>query len=158
MSQPKPVSPKQIQALHALARKSGMAHEDLHNLACGMTGVKSLRELTISQYISVERELRKRQSRQQRKADPQKRSFAPGMMTTGQQGMVWRLMYELRSYDREPNNASLGDRLVGIIQRQIKVDASPGAPMHWLTFEQGNQLIEILKKYVYNAAVGRGGK
>lgn len=156
MNQPKMATPRQIRTLHALACKSGMDHEDLHNLACGMTGAKSLKELTLSQYISVEQELQKRQSRRQRKTEPQNHPSVPGKMTAGQKRLAWRLMYELRSYDREPNEAGLGDRLVGIIRRQIKVDASPGAPMQWLTFEQGVRLIEILKKYVYNAATRRG--
>jgi hypothetical protein len=70
-------------------------------------------------------------------------------MTQGQTAKVWYLMYEFAKYS--PSHATVGERLKGIIKRQLKMDVDVKRPFLWLTHKQGNQLIEILKKYVANA-------
>lgn len=58
------------------------------------------------------------------------------------------MMYELQKRDTAPSAASLGERLCGIIKKELQVDAVPAQPFAWLTFQDGNKLIEVLKKYV----------
>ena len=57
-------------------------------------------------------------------------------------------MYELEKVS--PSSAKIGERLKGIIKKQLKIDVDVKKPFVWLTYKQGNQLIEILKKYVEN--------
>ncbi len=37
-------------------------------------------------------------------------------------------MYELEKYDDQPSSASLGERLAGIIKRELHIDASAKDP------------------------------
>ena len=45
----------------------------------------------------------------------------------------------------------LGDRLCAVIKKEFGADAIAKNPFAWITFEQGNNLIEILKRYVASA-------
>lgn len=58
--------------------------------------------------------------------------------------------------DKEPSTASLGERLCGIIRKELKVDSTPQQPFIWLDFRACNKLIEVLKGYVNNAKRGGG--
>lgn len=64
---------------------------------------------------------------------------------------IWYLMYELKKYDEVPNDVQLGDRLCAVIKKEFGADAIAKNPFAWITFEQGNNLIEILKRYVASA-------
>lgn len=81
---------------------------------------------------------------------------APSGATDGQQRKVWALMYQLAKEDKEPSAASLGERLCGIIRKELKVDSTPQQPFIWLDFRACNKLIEVLKGYVNNAKRGGG--
>ena len=78
-------------------------------------------------------------------------------MSDGQQRKVWRLMYQLETLDEKPSSARLGDRLCGIIRKELSVDCVAKQPFRWLTYQQGVKLIEILKKYVANAQRRKDG-
>ena len=65
-------------------------------------------------------------------------------------------MYNLADYDAKRSKATLGERLCGIIKRELHVDASPKQPLQWLSYQQTGRLIEILKGYVATAQRGRG--
>ena len=69
-------------------------------------------------------------------------------MTSGQQKKLWALMYELKKRDKSPNEVPLGDRLCAVIKKELHVDAIAKNPFAWLTFSQGNTLIEVLKGYL----------
>ena len=136
------------------AKSAGITDsEDLHALVSYACGKTSLKEITKHDYILIIRELEARSSGQ----GTAKKKTAPAVtrpvegMSEGQINKVWRLMYELKSFDREPNTSSLGERLCGIIKRELKVDAAPKEPFAWLTYKNGSTLIERLKKYVENA-------
>ena len=73
-------------------------------------------------------------------------------MSKDQQCMVWYLMYQLKALDQHPRSASLGERLRGIIKRELHVDVTSEQPFLWLDYQQGSLLIERLKKYVSSAA------
>ena len=64
---------------------------------------------------------------------------------------IWFLMYELKKCDEVPNDVQLGDRLCAVIKKEFGADAVARNPFAWITFEQGNNLIEILKRYVASA-------
>lgn len=44
----------------------------------------------------------------------------------------------------------LGDRLCAVIKKEFHADATAKNPFAWISFEQGNDLIETLKRYVAN--------
>ena len=71
-------------------------------------------------------------------------------MTAGQQRKIWALMYELKKYDKEPNHVQLGERLCAVIKKELGTDALAKSPFAWISFSQGNTLIEVLKGYVEN--------
>ena len=58
---------------------------------------------------------------------------------------VWYLMYHLEKYAPAPVGVPLRDRLCGLISRQFGVTACPTQRFRFLTFAQGNALVEGLK-------------
>lgn len=72
-------------------------------------------------------------------------------MSEGQKGKIWYLMYQLIGCDIKPVTATEGERLCGIIKKELHIDCIPAEPFAWMSFEDGNRLIEILKKYVKSA-------
>lgn len=56
------------------------------------------------------------------------------------------LRRRLEKYDPAPAGVQLRDRLCGLIERQFRVTSFPTQPFRFLTFDQGNALIEGLKK------------
>ena len=137
--------------LFALAKKAGMSgkqgNEDLHALAAVVCGKESLKELTDSDYAALIQELRNR-SGTSGTYKSKCRGNTKGM-TEGQERKIWRLMYELEGLS--PSSARLGERLCGIIKKELKTDASPQKPLIWLGFDEASKLIEVLKRYVGSA-------
>lgn len=137
------------------AKSAGITDSgDLHELVYNVCGKESLKEITKHDYLIVIKELEMRSSGRQksRKTSSPAKTRAVGGMSQGQIALVWRLMYELRNYDREPSTVSLGERLCGIIKRELKIDAQPKEPFVWLSYKDGSVLIERIKNYVYSAA------
>lgn len=135
-----------------ITAKSGR-EDELHALVAGMTGKDSIRELSYREAAAVIGRLEELQENTgspkplvsgKKKEHPSR----PGGVTGGQQRKIWALMYELKKHDAQPNTAQLGDRLCAVIKKELGVDAIAKAPFRWLTFKQGNNLIEILKGYV----------
>lgn len=148
----------QIRKIHAIGHALGIvdpgeAEDELHALVRGITGKDSIRELTYREAGAVLARLEGLQKAPpKRKGGKQKEHGSrPGGITSGQQKKVWALMYRLKACDREPGGAGLGDRLCGIIRKELGVDALAKDPFAWVTFAQGNDLIEMLKRYVANA-------
>lgn len=144
--------------------ESGNKNDLLHELVYGITKKNSIRELSEQEYKKVVNELAGRLKVQSLEAPPQKlhkkqkfENSGCGKMSDGQQRMVWRLMYQLSELDKEPLSAKLGDRLCGIIKKELNIDCSSKQPFRWLTYEQGVKLIEKLKKYVANAQRRKDG-
>lgn len=141
---------------HALGiAGSGSGEDELHVLVDGMTGKDSVKALTYAEAGEVITRLEELQGkpaspRPYRKR-PVEHSEKPGGVTSGQQKKIWALMYELKKYDAVPNSISLGDRLCGIIKKELGMDAAAKDPFAWCTYKQGNQLIETLKGYVASA-------
>lgn len=143
-------TPQQIKAIYALGQALGLVgsgHEDLlHSLVAAEYGSESIRELPEQQADALIRRLRE----DCRPAAPVLPSRA-GAMSEGQIKKVWRQMYRLAACDTEPSVISLGERLCGIIRRELHISAAPRDPFRWLDYAHGRRLIEILKGYATTA-------
>ena len=147
------INAQQIRKIYAIGNALGIVErgnedDDLHALVSA---------LTYTEAQAVIADLQKRQGaaplpRHKPKTHPER----PGGATDGQQRKVWALMYQLAKADKEPSTASLGERLCGIIRKELKVDSTPQQPFIWLDFRACNKLIEVLKGYVNNAKRGGG--
>lgn len=133
--------------------ESGSREDDLHALVCGTTGKESVKELSYEEANAVISKLEQRRGSNPPpgRKTAKKHPTVPGGITEGQQKKVWALMYELKKYDEEPSTAPIGDRLCGIIKKELKVECLARSPFAWLDFSTGNKLIEVLKKYVSSA-------
>lgn len=159
------ISKQQINHIYALGSSLGLvehgadSHADaLHQLVGAITGHESISALSGDEASRVIGDLMHKMRGFPAEPKPPRRSpkkyeETPGGLTTGQQRKVWELMYELKKFDTSPVDAPVGARLCGIIRRQFRVDAALKDPFHFLSWEQGRQLIEILKKYCYNAEI-----
>lgn len=150
------VNGQQIKKIYAIGHKLGIveqsSHEDgLHSLVAAVTGKDSVKALTSAEAQAVIRELEERQGTPPPRRRPRTHTARPGGATEGQQRKVWALLYELQKTDAAPSRATLGQRLCGIIKKELKMDAVPEQPFVWIDFKTCNRLIEILKKYVANA-------
>lgn len=146
---------KKIYAIGNVLGIRGSGHDDeLHTLVAGVTGKESIKSLTYQEAGAVIKRLTELQGTAASPPPnrrPKKRESRPGGVTSGQQKKIWALMYELKKYDAVENDVSLGDRVCKILKKEMHVDAVARAPFIWLTFAQGNTLIEILKGYVASA-------
>lgn len=158
------ITKEQIGKIYAIGNALGIVErgnesDDLHTLVEATAGKSSIRELTFTEAIGVISELQRRQGgakppqRKRAKAHPE----VAGGATDGQQRKVWALMYELQKLDATPSRASLGERLCGIIKKDLKIDAMPQNPFAWLDFKAADKLIEVVKKYVANAQGQKAG-
>lgn len=156
MNAVKMIEPWQITKMWAISKAIAMDKDDLYALA----SVGSLHEMDSRQAQEVIARLESMQGAYtppQKPSPPKTHSEVAGMATEGQQRKAWALMYELRKYDAPPSTAALGDRLCGIIQKELKTNATAQKPFAWLDFKATNKLIEVLKKYVANAKKRGGG-
>ena len=151
------IATQQIRKIYAIGNALGIvergnADDSLHDLVSSITGKDSLKALTYAEAQAVIRDLEKRQGdAPPPRRKPKAHTERPGGATAAQQRKAWALMYELKKRDTAPSAASLGERLCGIIKKELRVDAVPEQPFAWLTFQTCNKLIEVLKKYVTNA-------
>lgn len=155
----------QIKKIYAIGHAlgiigSGSGEDELHVLVDGMTGKDSVKALTYAEAGDVISRLEELQGKAASPTPSRKRQVEhkenPGGVTSGQQKKIWALMYDLKKYDAVPSGAALGDRLCGIIKKELGMDAAAKDPFVWMSFQQGNKLIEILKNYV--ASAGKKGK
>lgn len=160
------LSAAQIQRIYGMGATLNMIdnanHNDdmLHQLVYGITGKESIKQLSADEYKKVVAELTSRMKisqmqvppvpSQRRKKQAKHKDTAKGM-SAGQQRKVWYLMYQLIGCDLEPVTATKGERLCGIIKKELHIDCTPSKPFEWLGFNEGNRLIEILKAYVRSA-------
>lgn len=153
--------------IYGLAAALGIDRGDeLHAMVLGLAGREHISELDDSQYRAVINELyaRLKLSGLEPPPNPDKRrpphddSSSSKGMTKEQQSKVWYLMYQLKALDQRPRSATLGERLRGIIKRELHVDATAEQPFAWLNYHQGGLLIERLKQYVSSAASKAKGR
>lgn len=155
------INGQQIKKIYTIGQALGIVEQghddDLHSLIGAMTGKESVKALTYKEATAVIAELQRRQGIPQKRSKPKQHEEVPGGVTEGMQRKIWALMYDLQKLDITPSTASLGDRLCGIIKKELNIEARPRRPFAWLKFEDGNRLVEILKGYVRNAEKKAGG-
>lgn len=148
------IDDRQRRRIFGAAHALGMDNNDLHALAADVTGKDSLKALTAREADEVVRELERRQQSAPpppKARKPRQHPEHPGGPTSEQQRKVWAMMYDLQAMDTEPSSLSLGERLCGIIRKELHVSATARGPFAWLTCEQCSRLIDILDKgYVPN--------
>lgn len=146
--------------IYGLSKKLGMNSDELHLLVKGVTECESIRELDKAQTYEVIRELSRRLDSvksQSSEEKTKKTSYVPGMITPAQQNYCWKLIYRLAELD--PREKTPGERMCGAIQKILGVTAMVKEPFAWVSFEQGRDLIEGLKRYVASAERKKmGGK
>lgn len=148
---------QQIQQIYSLGAKIGIVgndkNDDLHAFIESLTGKNSIKALDENEYKTVVKELVKRAGTPDKASKKSTKTYNqnPGGMTPGQQKKVWYLMYQLAGCDKQPSPIPIGDRLCGIIKKELKIDAVSENPFEWLTYQEGSVLIERLKKYVSSA-------
>lgn len=155
------IEKSQIRDIYALGASLGMvdkgqsSHDDaLHSLVMGITGKVGVSELNQGEATQVITELINRMrlnGNTPAKSNPRQDGKASNGMTEGQQQKVWHLMYELKNLDTARSTATLGERLCGIIKKEIGFDATSKEPFKWLNYTHGSLLIEALKRYVSSA-------
>ncbi|MEG0803840.1 MAG: regulatory protein GemA, partial [Pygmaiobacter sp.] len=153
----KAIMPWQIRTIYSKADVLGIkgtgGDDELHQLVTGITGKMSIKALDASEATAVISELDKRlpssAGTPRAKKRPKFYTTTPGGVTPAQQDKIWALMFELKKFDLQSSEAALGGRLCGIIKRQFGMDAAVKQPFRFLSFEQGSELIEILKQYAY---------
>lgn len=148
------IDDRQRRRIFGAARGIGMDNDDLHALTADLTGKESLKALTAREAEALIRELQRRQPSAPptpKARAPKQHPEHPGGPTSEQQSKVWAMMYDLQAMDTEPSGQSLGERLSGIIRKELHVSAAARDPFAWLTCEQCSRLIDILDKgYVPN--------
>lgn len=143
---------EQVRRIYAIGNELGIVgrgHDDLlHSMICGMFGKESVKELTEEEAKKLIWELGKRK-KSCRISKPARRTSKPAAVSDGQQRKIWALMYQLAKVS--PSKANLGDRLCGIIKRELHMDAWPDNPFRWMKYQDGSHLVEILKGYIKSA-------
>lgn len=141
---------QQIKTIYALGNALGIvergADDVLHQMIQTYFGIDSVKALSQEQATQLIGMLKDQCGYTSPK--PDNRCAA---MSDGQKKKVWRLMYRLQAFDQTPSTVSLGERLCGIIRRQLRTDATPKDPFKWLDYQAGNRLIEFVKNYVKTA-------
>ena len=155
------IEPFQMKKIYAVGHALGITarggrEDELHTLVSGITGKESIRELSYREAAAVIARLNELQGgavpscqKNAVKGHTEHRE-RPGGVTVGQQKKIWALMYELQKHDQEPDGAPLGSRLCAVIKKELGTDALAKNPFAWITFSQGNTLIEVLKGYIEN--------
>lgn len=139
--------------IFGLSKQLGMNNDELHLLINGVTGKYSITELDKHQTYEVIRELSSRASRSSAPVKSSKsakeRKYVPGMITPNQRDYCWSMIYRLAELN--PRDASPGERMCGAIKKILGVTADPKDPFKWVSFDEGRDLIEGLKRYVLSA-------
>jgi hypothetical protein len=153
------INKAQIKIIYTLGQSLGIVDrssewDSLHEMVEHMTGKVHISELTSNEAIKIIDRLKenmKGSTRVQKSKNDQ--PDIPGMASKAQIKMIWRLMYQLKSYDTEPSKSSLNDRLRGFLKKYGGID-----DMRFLTAAQAWRVIEGLKGAVKSAENKKGGE
>lgn len=141
--------------LYAIASNAGLVEhgnkEDLfHQIIYSITQKTSVKDLTNREMKLVENEIRNRCKNISSDKIKSQESIK-GMMSPAQQSLAWRLMYQIQGYDIKTSGRTIGARLAGVVRKTLKITASDTDPLRWVNAENGNKLIETLKRYEKSA-------
>lgn len=128
----------------------GNREDPFHQIVYSVTGKTSVKDLTSREMKQVENEIRSRSENISGEKIRNQEAVA-GMMPPVQQSLAWRLMYQIQRYDVKISDKPVGARLAGVVRKTLKITASDTDPLKWVNAENGNKLIETLKRYVKSA-------
>lgn len=142
--------------LYAIAANAGLVEhgskeDPFHQIVYSLTGKTSVKDLTSREMKQVENEIRSRISENVSGDRIKSQEAVAGMMSPAQQSLAWRLMYRIQRYDVKVSDKSVGARLAGAVRKSLNISASDTDPLKWVNAENGNKLIETLKRYVKSA-------
>ena len=142
--------------LYAIASNAGLVEhgnkeDPFHLIIYGVTGKTSVKDLTKREMKIVESEIFRRTNNDISGDKVKNQEAVSGMMSPAQQSLAWRLMYQIRQYDVKVSDKTIGERLAGVVRKTLKITASDIEPLKWVNAENGNILIETLKRYVKSA-------
>lgn len=132
------ILPNQIKAIYATAGRLGLCDkldpksDNLHALIYTVSGKDSVKKLTYHEARQVLKELEK--------------SKAPGKMSEKQIAKAWAVFYKLK--ELSPSKVSDGERMAGIIKKVTGISCTKYKPFAWLSKEDGEKVIEMIKRYV----------
>lgn len=142
--------------LYAIAANAGLVEhgskeDPFHMIIYSVTGKTSVKDLTKREMKMVESEIFRRINKNISGDKIRNQEAVPDMMSPAQQSLAWRLMYQIRQYDLKVSDKTIGERLAGVVRKTLKISASDTEPLKWVNAENGNILIETLKRYVRSA-------
>ncbi len=137
------INSRQIKTLWAISKSLGMDKEDLY----GFAAVDRLHDLDYKAANTVIRRLNALKS-PAKTSKSKKHAAVPGMVSEAQQKKVWALMYQLAALNDKHADKSVGERLCGVIKKELEIEAKPENPFLWIDAAGGNKLVEALKRYV----------
>lgn len=151
-------SVKQMGAIYGLGTKCGLyekgnPRDDLHNFVWQLTQKLSIKELTDEEAARVIRHLRDyRTAVTTDLNEPQLPEGTRGFITPEQIKKAFGLTYELQGLDDGQSSASVKQRIAGVMKKVLGVTPDlRGDIFKGITFEQGELIIEELKRYVRSA-------
>lgn len=141
--------------LYAIASNAGLVEhgnkeDPFHQIIYSITQKTSVKDLTNREMKLVENEIRNRCKNVSSNKIKNQESIK-GMMSPAQQSLAWRLMYQIQSYDVNTSSQTIGARLAGVVRKALNITASETDPLRWVNAENGNKLIETLKRYEKSA-------
>lgn len=150
---PKSEFTKKIYALASVCDmiEQGSHEDDLHFLVYRVTKKASVRELTDAEAQKVITELKEviKLADLEKRAPP---ASSAAVMSDNQKRLCFRLICRLADLDDKPSEATIRERLTGVI---CKVTGAPvkitGDIFKGLTEAQGAAVIEELKRYIRTA-------
>lgn len=129
--------------------EQGNKEDPFHMIVYNITGKTSVLELSEFEAATVEADLRQRIQLQHPMKYRASIQEYPGKMTSKQKAYAWRLLYQLAEVS--PSDATIGNRMAGIVRKVLQEDPCPEHPLNWVSIEGGSKLIEALKHYLQNA-------
>lgn len=136
--------------LHLL--EHGNPEDPFHLIVYRITGKEHVSELNQKEENAVLTELLAYQTNSDDSGSKIRNQKAvPNMMSPAQQSLAWRLMYQIESYDLKPSAKTLGERLAGVVRKELGMTAFPTEPLKWVNKKNGTILIEALKRYATSA-------
>lgn len=147
---------KMTSRLYAIATKNGLVEhgnkeDPFHIIVYSVTGKTSVKDLTKREIKMVENEIFRRTNENISGEKIKNQEAVSGMMSPAQQSLAWRLMYKIRDYDLKFSDKTIGERLAGVVRKTLEISASDTEPLKWVNAENGNILIETLKRYAKSA-------
>ena len=146
---------KQIGTIYGLGTKCGLyekgnPRDNLHNFVWQLTQKLSIKELTEEEAARVIRHLYDNlRAVQAEKENPIAPEGSRGFITKQQISKAFGLTYELQGLDKEVSTATAKQRLAGVMKKVLGVTVNQnGDIFKGLSFEQGEKIIEELKRYV----------